>query len=117
MTAPEPHRSEPEPDAGVDDIKAGIKADIEATREELGQTVEALSAKLDVSHQAKQKVDDAKAVVVDKVDTLRAKGSDVGSQVAGAATDDRGSLRPAIPAVALAVAAVVVGILIWRRRR
>jgi hypothetical protein len=40
-----------------------IQADIEATREELGDTVEALTEKADVKKQAKRKVDEAKAKV------------------------------------------------------
>ncbi len=95
MTNPDEGKSEPGPDATVDDIQA----DIEATRDELGQTVEALSAKLDVSAQAKQKVDDAKQVVVD------------------ATTTHDGSIRAAIPVAALAVVALVVGVVIWHRRR
>jgi hypothetical protein len=44
-------RPEPGPAAGIDDIEA----DIEATRRELGHTVEALSAKLDVKARATRK--------------------------------------------------------------
>ena len=38
-----------------------IREDIEATREELGDTVEALAAKTDVKAQAQQKLDETKA--------------------------------------------------------
>ena len=110
MTDPEPGKPEPGPDAGVEDIQA----DIEATRSELGQTVEALSAKLDVKHQAKQKVDDTKELIADKAQDVRSKGSEVGSQVVNAATDDKGSIRPAVPVAALALVAVIVGVVIWR---
>jgi hypothetical protein len=40
-----------------------IRAEIDATREELGDTVEALAAKTDVKAQAKAKVEDTKAQV------------------------------------------------------
>jgi hypothetical protein len=40
-----------------------IQADIEATREELGDTVEALTEKADVKKQAERRVGDAKAKV------------------------------------------------------
>lgn len=43
-----------------------VRAEIEATRAELGDTVEALVAKTDVKGQAKQAVTDAKATVADK---------------------------------------------------
>jgi hypothetical protein len=113
MTDPDPGRPEPGPDAGVEDIQA----DIEATRNELGQTVEALSAKLDVKQQAKQKVDDTKELIADKARTVRAKGSEVGSHVVDVATDDEGSVRCVVPVAALALVAAVVGVVIWKRRR
>jgi uncharacterized protein involved in exopolysaccharide biosynthesis len=100
MTAPKPDRPEPGPDAGID----AIEADIEQTREELGQTVEALTHKLDVKEQARQKVDDTKARVVDKADTLRHSATDNPQQ--------------AVPIGAIvALVAIGAGILIWRRRR
>ena len=70
MTDPDPGKPEPGPDAGVENIQA----DIEATRNELGQTVEALSAKLDVKHQAKQKVDDTKELITDKAQDRAIEG-------------------------------------------
>jgi hypothetical protein len=112
MNAADPGRPEPASDASVDEIQE----DIDATRGELGETVEALSAKLDVKHQAKQKIDDTKNVIADKVHTVRSKGSDVGSHVVDAATDDEGSVRPVVPIAALALIAAIVGVLIWRRR-
>jgi hypothetical protein len=79
--------------------------------------VEALSAKLDVKQQAKQKVDDTKELIAHTAQTVRSKGSEVGSQVVTAATDDKGSIRPAVPVAALALVAAVVGVVMWRRRR
>ena len=113
MTDPDPGTPEPGPGAGADDIRA----DIEATRHELGETVEALSAKLDVTHQAKQKVDDTREAIADRADALREKGSQVGARAVDVATDDAGVLRPVVPAAVLAIVAVVVGVVIWRRRR
>ena len=104
---------EPGPDAGA----ADIQADIEATRHELGQTVEALTAKLDVTQQAEQKVDDTKELVAERADTVRAKGSELTSAVVDVTTGDDGSVRPVVPAAVLAALAVVVGVVIWRRRR
>jgi ElaB/YqjD/DUF883 family membrane-anchored ribosome-binding protein len=113
MTTSDSGTPEPGPDAGV----ADIQADIEATRNELGQTVEALSAKLDFKQQAKQKVDDTKELLGDTMNTVRAKGSEVSAQVVGAATDDDGSVRPVVPVTAAVLVAAIVGVLIWRRRR
>jgi MYXO-CTERM domain-containing protein len=109
----DPVGGEPGAGASADDIKA----DIEATRHELGETVEALTARLDVKQQAKQKVDDTKKSIAESADSLLAKGSEVGAQVAEVATDDQGTVRPVVPVAAMALLAVVVGIILWRRRR
>ncbi|TPG28090.1 DUF3618 domain-containing protein [Mycolicibacterium hodleri] len=113
MTNPEQDKPEPGPDASVDDIHA----DIAATRNELGQTVEALTAKLDVKAQAKARVDDTKELLVDKAHTVQAKGTEVGARVVDAATDDEGSVRLVVPVGASALVVVIVGVLVWRRRK
>ncbi|MCG5434423.1 DUF3618 domain-containing protein [Mycobacterium sp. MYCO198283] len=98
MTGPDGAHSEPGPDADVD----AIQADIENTRAELGQTVEALSAKLDVKGQAQAKVDEKKQQVADKAQ----------------AVSHRAKQQPAVPAAAVvAVAALVIGLVVYRRRR
>jgi hypothetical protein len=100
MTGPDGTRPEPGPDAGIDDITA----DIEHTRKELGETVQALSAKLDVKERAKEKAEETKQRVVHKADTLR-----------HAATD---SPRRAVPVAALVlVGLLTVGIVIWKKHR
>jgi hypothetical protein len=53
-----------------------IRSEIESTRQELGDTVAALSAKTDVKAQAKQKVEDTKATVADKKDELLGKAGE-----------------------------------------
>src|SRR3712207_2755869 len=50
-----------------------IRSDIEQTREELGETVEALAGKADVKGQAKAKVDDAKQSFSERKDDLLGK--------------------------------------------
>jgi hypothetical protein len=100
MAAPDPNRPEPGPDAGIDDIQA----DIEQTRNELGQTVEALSDKFDVKERAKEKAAETKDRVVEKADTLR-----------HTATDNPKRTVP-IAAIAL-LGALAVAIVVWRRRR
>lgn len=92
--APEP---EPRPDAGIDELKA----DIEQTRTELGETVGALTDKLDVKGRAEDAIHDAKDTVVqrghDAVDTVKQ--------------------QPAVPVALLVAAALGIGLIIWRRRR
>jgi hypothetical protein len=99
MATPNPGRPEPGPDAGIDDIQA----DIEKTRADLGETVEALTDKLDVKERAKEKAAETKDRVVDKADTLK-----------HTATDNPGRTVP-IAALAL-ISVLAVGILVWRRR-
>ena len=49
-----------------------IQREIEQTRAELGDTVEALAAKADVKAQAKNKIDETKASVSEKLDETKA---------------------------------------------
>ena len=100
MAQPDSTPPEPGPDAGVDDIQA----DIERTRKELGETVGALSAKLDVKERTKQKATETKERVVETVQTM-----------GRVATHDPKVKVPLI--AALVVSAVAVGVVVWRRRR
>lgn len=106
MTGPNSAPPEPGPDAGVDDLQA----DIAETRAALGDTVNSLTAKLDVKGRATQAAADTKDRIVEKaVETT--------GVIADRATDDRGRIKPAVPVGAIAVIALVVGVVIWRRRR
>jgi nucleotide-binding universal stress UspA family protein len=72
-----------------------IQAEIEAQRERLADTVDQLSAKLDVKSRARSKVADVK----------------------DRATTAEGSPRPEVLAAAGSLAAMVVVLLVWRLRR
>lgn len=106
--------------AGPDDrpeLKEGasveeITEDIERTREEVGETVAALTDKLDVKGRAQQKAAETKERVADVAQTARHTAVD-------AVTDDKGAVKPALPAAAtvVATAAVLLGVILWRRRR
>ena len=118
----DPTRPEPGPDAGIDDIQA----DIEHTRQELGETVEALSAKLDVKERTKEKVAETKDRVVDKAHTLQHAATDKAHTLQHAATDKAHTLQHAatenpkrtVPVASLLlIAALAAGIVVWRRRR
>jgi hypothetical protein len=94
-----PSRPEPGPDAGIDDIQA----DIEQTRNELGQTVEALSAKLDVKERTKEKAAETKQRVVERADTLKHTATD--------------NPKRTVPVVAVVlIGALAIGIVVWKRR-
>jgi hypothetical protein len=101
MSQPEPARPEPGPDAGIDEIQT----DIEQTRSELGDTVEALTAKLDVKQRTKDKAAETKAAVVDKAHTVQH------------ATIDDGRAKATVPVAAALVAAAAALIWYLRRRR
>ena len=100
MAQPDSTSPEPGPDAGIDDIQA----DIERTRKELGDTVGALSAKLDVKERAKDKAVETKERVVDTAHT-----------VGRVATHDPKVKVPLI--AALVIGALAAGVVVWRRRR
>jgi hypothetical protein len=98
MALPDPPRPEPGPEAGLDDIQA----DIERTRKELGDTVGALSDKLDVKQRAKDKAAETKERVVETTHSV-----------------GRVATQPKVTApviAALVVGAVAVGVVVWRRR-
>lgn len=81
-----------------------IRQDIEATREELGETVEALAAKTDVAGQAKRKLHETQT---------RIRQAAPESAVAAAEQTARGARqKPAL----LVVGVLVVGLLLLRRR-
>ncbi len=78
----------------MSDRTARIEADIERQREDLAQTVDQLSQKLDVKAQAKAKAADVK----------------------DRATTDSGKPRPELVGAAVSLVAVVALIVWWRRR-
>jgi ElaB/YqjD/DUF883 family membrane-anchored ribosome-binding protein len=109
MTGPDPSQPEPGPDAGIDDIQA----DIENTRRELGETVEALSAKLDVKERTKQKAIETKDRIGEKTHETKER---VVQAMQRMRSGDSG--KPVVSVVAIAVAAtLIVGIVVWTRRR
>ncbi len=83
-----------------------IQADIEATRQDLGESLEALSGKLDVKSRARAQVQQTKVRTQDQVRVAQARAREVqrahGQEIAVAAG---------------ATALVLVLALVWRRRR
>jgi transcriptional regulator with XRE-family HTH domain len=59
-----------------------IREEIKSTRQELGDTVEALAAKTDVKAQAKRKVEETKATVTDKKDELLGRAKEASPESA-----------------------------------
>ena len=91
-----------------------IEREIEETREQLGDTVEALARKTDVKAQAKQKAQDTKATVSAKTEHLvgKAKGASPDSTSQGAAQVSRTARDNPLPLAALT--AFVAGFLAGR---
>ncbi len=93
-----------------------IEADIEQTRQELGQTVEALGAKLDVKTRAKERISAATDRAGSGVLAARVKAAELTERAKDTTTDEQGRLRPAIPVAVSFVAVATVALVIWRRR-
>jgi DNA-binding XRE family transcriptional regulator len=94
----------PEPQEPTDPDQ--LRGEIAETREELGQTVEALAAKADVKAQAREKVDETKAQAQEKVNEAKQQ---VNQGV------EQAKQKPQIP-VAAGVIALLLLVLLLRRR-
>ena len=79
------------PDAGApgQDDTAALVEDINRTRAELGDTVEALVAKVDVKAQAKQRVAEVSTQAKEKLQTMKQGLADQASQLTGTAEQAR----------------------------
>jgi hypothetical protein len=86
---PEKRRSTSAAKAGEAEEKSPeeIEAEIEATREELGDTVAAVAEKADVKKQAKAKVSGVKESVGQKTDQAKAKATETKESFAGKARE------------------------------
>jgi ElaB/YqjD/DUF883 family membrane-anchored ribosome-binding protein len=91
-----------------------IQAEIEASREELGDTVAELADKADVKKQAKRKLDETKATVATRKDEVAQKAGETAQRVAlqasQVAQDD-----PVRAVAAAFVGGLVIGWILWRR--
>lgn len=91
-----------------------IQREIEQTRDELGETVEALAAKADVKAQAKRKVQDVKSSVTEKTEQLVGKAKEISPEAVSSVASDtvqRARKNPAPPA---AIGLLVAGFLLGR---
>jgi ElaB/YqjD/DUF883 family membrane-anchored ribosome-binding protein len=97
-----------------------LQANIEQTRQELGDTVEALTAKLDVKSRAKARVNDTKLRAKGQLSDVQARAKGLTTQARNKATTDEGKPAPAVLAGAGAVLAsllLATGLVVWRKRR
>jgi hypothetical protein len=96
-----------------------LQADIDRNREDLAETVEALTAKLDVKSRAKARLADSKQQAAAKLDAGRDRATALTVRARSAATTTEGKPTPVALGVAAGLGATVavVGVLVWRRRR
>jgi hypothetical protein len=67
-----------------------LRAEIEADREELGETVEALAAKTDVKTRAREKADELKRTAASKKDELLSKAKHSQAEAGGSGGTEAG---------------------------
>jgi hypothetical protein len=101
MSEPNRMRPEPGPDADIDELRT----DIDQTRKELGETVEALTAKADVKERTKEKAAEARDRALEKAHEVQR------------ATIDDGRAKLTVPVAAMVVVGTAAIVwLLWRRR-
>ena len=91
-----------------------LQRDIERTRKELGDTVEALAEKTDVKAQAKQKIDQTKATVTEKKEQLLGKAREASPETASSAATQASIKARENPLPVAAAAAFAFGFLAGR---
>jgi hypothetical protein len=111
----DPHGGNTNTDA-VSPTPAQLEAEIEQTREQLGRTVDALAARLDVKHRAKARAAATKQRVAGQLASVRR----IGQRAMDGAGERASTSERAVPIASLAVAGaalLVVTTRVWRRRR
>jgi hypothetical protein len=95
-----------------------IQQEIEATREELGDTVAALAAKTDVKRHVKQKLQDAKQALGGKRDQLAGAAKDASPETATTIGNELTVKARENPVAAAAAGGFALGLLTaWIMRR
>jgi ElaB/YqjD/DUF883 family membrane-anchored ribosome-binding protein len=94
-----------------------IQSEIERTREQLGETIEALAHKADVKAQARQRIEETKASVSDKKDDLLAKAREVSPESATQAASEVSQKARENPLPVAVAGAFAAGFLLGRISR
>jgi ElaB/YqjD/DUF883 family membrane-anchored ribosome-binding protein len=126
-TGKTPERDEPTAaaaqHAGREDDPERVRGDIEQTREDLGETVEALAAKADVKGQVKQRADEGKEALRSQQQRAQEKASQVRERVTNATPEDAKAMAGQATAAAkerpwpAIGGALIVGLLLGRALR
>jgi ElaB/YqjD/DUF883 family membrane-anchored ribosome-binding protein len=106
---------QPEPPAtsGARDPEQ-ISEEIEATRQELGDTIEALAEKTDVKAQAQHKLEETKASINEKKDDLLGKARQASPEGAVSAANQASQKARANPVPIAAIGAFALGFVLGR---
>jgi ElaB/YqjD/DUF883 family membrane-anchored ribosome-binding protein len=94
-----------------------IQREIEATRQELGDTVEALAEKADVKSQAKRRIEETATAAAEKKDEVLGKARELSPDDAVAAASTAADRARANPVPVAAVLGFAGGFLIGRISR
>jgi ElaB/YqjD/DUF883 family membrane-anchored ribosome-binding protein len=94
-----------------------IREEINQTREDMGETLDALTAKLDMKSQAKAKADQAKAQAKATADQAKTMAQDLAGQAKDQAQTVYRQQPKVVIAGAAAIIAILIGVLIRRARR
>jgi ElaB/YqjD/DUF883 family membrane-anchored ribosome-binding protein len=94
-----------------------LREEIEATRQELGDTIEALAEKTDVKAQAKLKLDATKASLTDKREQLVGKAKEASPDSAATVATQASQKARENPLPLAAAGAFALGFLVGRARR
>jgi hypothetical protein len=97
---------------------AQIRADVEQTREQLGDTIEALAAKTDIKAQAKSRIAAAKDTAQTKRDDYTAKARQAAPDSATAGASQLAATVKGKPLPFAVAAAFMIGLaIVWLLRR
>ena len=91
-----------------------LREEIEETRRELGDTVEALAAKADVKARAREKVESTKESVAHKKDDLFGKARETSPESVTAGASQATQIAKENPMPVAAIGAFVAGFLVGR---
>jgi len=92
-----------------------IRKEIEATRQELGDTIEALAEKTDVRAQAKHKIEACNAYLSKKKDDFRTKAKETSPESLVSAVQHAGHKARENPIELAAISAFALGFVVGRR--
>lgn len=106
------------PRTGEERTPEEIRREIDQTREELGDTVEALAAKTDVKAQVKGRVDEIKSDAAQRKDELVTKAREAVPESAGAGAQQVADTVKSRPVPFSAAGAFAAGLMVgWLLRR